>query len=70
MTMSTDVDIRATFDRLLARIKGEYAEMPGLRLSIDEASRLWDLEMGVSSPSLARRRSAGPRQGRGGDAPR
>jgi hypothetical protein len=50
--MSTDVDMRTTFDRLKARVKGEYVEMPGLRLSIDEASRLWNLEMGVSDTIL------------------
>jgi hypothetical protein len=26
------------------RIRGEYLEMPGLRLSIEQASRLWALE--------------------------
>jgi hypothetical protein len=26
------------------RIRGEYLEMPGLRLSLDQASRLWGLE--------------------------
>ena len=29
---------------LRPRIRGEYLEMPGLRLSIDQASRLWALE--------------------------
>ena len=26
------------------RIRGEYLEMPGLRLSLDQASRLWALD--------------------------
>jgi hypothetical protein len=29
---------------LLARIRGEYLEMPGLRLSAAQAARLWGLE--------------------------
>jgi hypothetical protein len=31
-------------DTLLARIRGEYLEMPGLRLSPAQASRLWGLD--------------------------
>ncbi|MGE0703171.1 MAG: hypothetical protein AB7P22_04455 [Vicinamibacterales bacterium] len=31
-------------DRLIARVRGEYLEMPGLRLTLDQASRLWGLE--------------------------
>jgi len=30
-------------DDLLARIRGEYLEMPGLALSLDQAQRLWNL---------------------------
>ena len=26
------------------RIRGEYGEMPGLRLTVDQASRLWSLD--------------------------
>ncbi|MFB3852859.1 MAG: hypothetical protein ACE148_03440 [Vicinamibacterales bacterium] len=29
---------------LLLRIRGEYLEMPGLRLSVDQARRLWALD--------------------------
>jgi hypothetical protein len=29
--------------RLLDRIRSEYAEMPGLRLTRDQAARLWSL---------------------------
>jgi hypothetical protein len=29
---------------LLARVCGEYLEMPGLRLTVAQASRLWNLE--------------------------
>lgn len=31
-------------DRLLARVRGEYLEMPGLRLTVDQARRLWGLD--------------------------
>jgi len=31
-------------DRLLARIRGEYREMPGLRLTLPQACRLWNLD--------------------------
>jgi hypothetical protein len=29
---------------LLSRIRGEYLEMPGLRLTLEQAQRLWDIE--------------------------
>jgi hypothetical protein len=31
-------------DRLLAIIRGEYLEMPGLRLTRQQAQRLWSLD--------------------------
>jgi hypothetical protein len=34
----------STDDRLLARIRGEYDEMPGLRLTLSQACRLWQLD--------------------------
>lgn len=33
-----------SFERLLARIKSEYVEMPGLRLTTEQGSRLWGLD--------------------------
>jgi hypothetical protein len=33
-----------TDDRLLARIRGEYQEMPSLRLMLPQACRLWQLD--------------------------
>jgi DNA-binding IclR family transcriptional regulator len=30
-----------TFDALMARVRGEYGEMPGLRLTVSQACRLW-----------------------------
>jgi hypothetical protein len=31
-------------DTLVARARGEYREMPGMRLTMDQAMRLWDLD--------------------------
>ena len=33
-----------TCENLLSRIRGEYLEMPGLRLKREQAQRLWGLE--------------------------
>ena len=33
-----------TDDRLVARVRGEYEEMPGLRLNLAQACRLWQLD--------------------------
>ncbi len=33
-----------TDDMLLHRIRGEFVEMPGLRLTGDQAARLWHLD--------------------------
>jgi hypothetical protein len=37
---------------LLARIRGEYREMPGLRLTIAQACRLFQLDMPTCVPLL------------------
>ena len=34
----------ATHDLLLTRIRGEYGEMPGLRLTFAQACRLWHVD--------------------------
>jgi hypothetical protein len=31
-------------DALLRRVRGEYREMPGMRLTIEQAMRLWNLD--------------------------
>jgi len=31
-------------DRLVARVRGEYCEMPGLRLTVTQACRLWQID--------------------------
>lgn len=34
----------ASIEEALRRIRGEYVEMPGLRLTIDQAQRLWGFD--------------------------
>ena len=38
---------------LLQRIRGEYSEMPGLRLTVAQAQRLWGLDYSTSRAALA-----------------
>jgi len=33
------------FDSLVARVRGEYGEMPGLGLTVAQACRLWHLDV-------------------------
>ena len=33
------------FDSLVARVRGEYSEMPGLRLTVSQACRLWHVDV-------------------------
>jgi hypothetical protein len=48
-------DDERTIDvNLLARICGEYTEMPGLQLTLAQASRLWNLQPSASSHALER----------------
>jgi predicted transcriptional regulator of viral defense system len=44
---------------LVDRIQGEFLEMPGLRLTIEEASRLWALDRDTSRAILDRLTEAG-----------
>ena len=37
---------------VLRRVKGEYLEMPGLRLTIAQAQRLWGLDRSVCDSLL------------------
>jgi hypothetical protein len=43
----------ATSRDLLSRARGEYLEMPGLSLTLDQAQRLWALDRGTCSGVLA-----------------
>ena len=35
------------FDKLLVRIRAEFLEMPGLRLTLSQAQRLWALDQSL-----------------------
>jgi hypothetical protein len=37
-------DGMSPIDSLVARVRGEYGEMPGLRLTVSQASRLWHVD--------------------------
>lgn len=39
-------------DALLRRVRGEFREMPGMRLTIEQAMRLWNLDRGVCSDTM------------------
>ena len=39
---------------LLARVYGEYIEMPGLTLTLAQASRLWNMKLATSAHVLDR----------------
>jgi hypothetical protein len=41
-------------DLLLYRIRGEYLEMPGLRLTIEQAVRLWQMDAATCNSALMR----------------
>jgi hypothetical protein len=43
----------ATDDPLLSRIRGEFLEMPGLRLTAAQARRLWDIDVETCDRILA-----------------
>ena len=39
---------------LLTRVYGEYIEMPGLKLTLAQASRLWNVQLATSAQLLDR----------------
>jgi hypothetical protein len=39
---------------LLVRVYGEYVEMPGLQLTVPQASRLWNMNLALSARVLDR----------------
>lgn len=40
-------------DTLMRRVRGEFHEMPGMRLTLDQAVRLWALDRAVCSDLFA-----------------
>jgi hypothetical protein len=49
-----DNDDRELDINLLARVYGEYIEMPGLQLTLAQASRLWNMKPTTSAHLLDR----------------
>lgn len=49
--MQCDKDESVDID-LLARVYGEYLEMPGLQLTLAQASRLWNMKLATSAHVL------------------
>jgi hypothetical protein len=47
-----------TEDNLLRRIRGEFREMPGMRLTLEQAGRLWDLDRATCAGVLGKLISA------------
>jgi hypothetical protein len=41
-------------DGLVYRIRGEFLEMPGLRLTLEQAARLWHIDAAVCATVLMR----------------
>lgn len=37
---------------LLYRVRGEYSEMPGLRLTLEQAARLWHMDTAICAAVL------------------
>jgi hypothetical protein len=50
--MLTDETRPDEVTRLLRRVRGEFREMPGLRLSVAQARRLWNVDDHVCSTVL------------------
>ena len=48
------ITLHTTFaqDALVRRVRGEYREMPGMRLTVDQAMRLWMLDRQTCSGVL------------------
>jgi hypothetical protein len=47
-------DENAVDINLMARVYGEYMEMPGLQLTLAQASRLWNMQLATSAHVLER----------------
>jgi len=51
-TCTTYVFHRSPMEALELRIRGEYREMPGMRLKIEQAMRLWSLDRPTCQEAL------------------
>jgi hypothetical protein len=44
--------LSTSFDSLVARVRGEYVEMPGLRVTLAQACRLWQVDISTCEKLL------------------
>ena len=56
-----NITVHKTFaqDVLVRRVRGEYREMPGLRLTLLQARRLWGVDVMTCSAALAALEASG-----------
>ena len=47
MERTVATDAISNVDFLVARVRSEYAEMPGLRITLAQACRLWQLDVSM-----------------------
>lgn len=59
MTVTTESGGLANAAALTSRIRSEFLEMPGLKLTVRQAARLWGLESGTSERLLTLLAEAG-----------
>ena len=52
MTTEMEVDLQSIAGAVLARMRGEFCEMPGLKLTARQARRLWGLDAPVCDTLL------------------
>ena len=57
-TCTTTVFMPFRHTELLSRIRSEFREMPGMRLSLEQAMKLWSLDRATCVDALAQLRSA------------
>ena len=50
--IAMEVDLQMVGDAVLARMRGEYREMPGLKLTAGQARRLWGLDAPICDALL------------------
>ncbi len=52
-TTSVDEGMSAPFADAIRRVRAEFLEMPGLRLTISQAARLWAMDIDLCEAVLA-----------------
>jgi len=52
MNCDSAMPMESTFVEAVRRVKSEYLEMPGLKLTSSQAARLWGLDVGVCDAVL------------------